>query len=61
MPFMAMMAKTTTLACRLAPHDMYCVCTVEDAIFANVPVTGVSYDVDLNSDLIKQGEIDLDC
>ncbi|SMP31762.1 YARHG domain-containing protein [Shimia sagamensis] len=34
------------------PHDMYFVDTVGDAIFANVPVTGVSYDVDLNPDLI---------
>ena len=34
------------------PHDMYYVDTVGDAIFANIPVTGISYDVELSPDLI---------
>lgn len=34
------------------PHDMYFVDTVGDAIFANVAVTGITYNVDLRSSLI---------
>ncbi|MFY0661253.1 MAG: YARHG domain-containing protein [Shimia sp.] len=34
------------------PHDMYYVDTVGDALFANVAVTGISYEVDLRANLI---------
>ena len=35
------------------PHDMYYVDTVGDALFANIPVTGISYDVTLDHQLIN--------
>ncbi|WP_247742880.1 YARHG domain-containing protein [Shimia sp. R9_1] len=35
------------------PHEMYYVSTVADAIFSQIPVTGISYDVTLDEELIE--------